>query len=132
MPSRVGNWANVSVYSSHLTCVFPQHGPGRKHEREIRLEAWQAALVERGPWAFLRGLVLTDGCAFVNRTGRYEYLTYNFSNHSEDIARLFAATCDRVGVEYRLTNQRQGKLWDIRINRRESVRLMERHVGLKA
>ena len=22
---------NVSVYSTHLTCLFPQHGPGRKH-----------------------------------------------------------------------------------------------------
>ena len=25
----------------HWPCLFPQHGPGRKHERKIRLEAWQ-------------------------------------------------------------------------------------------
>lgn len=129
--SKAGNWVNVSVYSSHLTCLFPQHGPGRKHEREIRLEPWQAAQVERSPWALLRGLVMTDGCTFINRTGRYEYLSYDFSNYSEDIARLFAAACDQVGVRYRLTSQRDGRLWDIRINRRESVALMERHVGLK-
>ena len=26
-----GNVANVSVYSQHLKCLFPQHGPGPKH-----------------------------------------------------------------------------------------------------
>ncbi|MDX6583167.1 MAG: hypothetical protein QOI10_2351 [Solirubrobacterales bacterium] len=128
--SGVGNWVNVSVYSTHLCCLLPQHGPGKKHEREISLEPWQE-LVYGAPWAFLRGLVLTDGCSFINRTGRYEYLSYDFSNRSEDIARMFTAACDRVGVRYRLTNQRDRRIWDIRINRRESVALMKRHVGLK-
>jgi hypothetical protein len=39
----------VSVYSSHLACLFPQHGPGRKHARPIVLEPWQSALVEAAP-----------------------------------------------------------------------------------
>ena len=127
-----GTWVNVSVYSSHLGCVIPQHGPGKKHERAIVLEPWQEELVRASPWNLLRGLVVTDGCCFINRTGPYEYLSYQFGNYSEDIARLFAAACDQVGVEYRLTNQRGGRLWDIRINRRASVELMERNVGLKA
>jgi hypothetical protein len=130
--SGQGNWVNISVYSSHLICLFPQHGPGKKHDRRITLEPWQEALVDDYSWAFLRGLVVTDGCSFINRTGQYEYLSYHFSNYSEDIARLFADACDRIGVFYRLTNQREGRLWDIRINRRESVALMHRHVGLKA
>ena len=25
-------------YSSHLSCLFPQHGEGKKHERQIMLE----------------------------------------------------------------------------------------------
>ena len=39
MPDRkVGLWASigcteVSGYSKHWPCLFPQHGPGRKHER---------------------------------------------------------------------------------------------------
>lgn len=28
---------NVKVYSKHLHCLFPQHGPGKKHERLITL-----------------------------------------------------------------------------------------------
>ena len=36
-----GSTAVVSVYSSHLACLFPQHGPGKKHERKIVLEGWQ-------------------------------------------------------------------------------------------
>ena len=27
----------ISMYSKHWPCLFPQHGPGRKHERAIRL-----------------------------------------------------------------------------------------------
>ena len=33
---------NVKVYSKHLHCLFPQHGPGKKHERRITLEAMAA------------------------------------------------------------------------------------------
>lgn len=31
----------IKSTSKHWTCVFPQHGPGRKHERRIELEPWQ-------------------------------------------------------------------------------------------
>jgi len=40
----------------HWPCLFPQHGPGRKHERPIVLEPWQVQAVEAHPAAFLRGL----------------------------------------------------------------------------
>lgn len=40
---------NIKVYSKHLPCLFPQHGPGRKHERKIELEAWQQELVDADP-----------------------------------------------------------------------------------
>jgi hypothetical protein len=42
----------LSVYSNHLSCLFPQHGPGRKHERRIELERWRTELVARAPWGF--------------------------------------------------------------------------------
>ena len=70
------------AYSSHLTCLFPQHGAGKKHERPIALEPWQQELVAAAPWAFLRGCIRSDGSVFVNRTGRYEYLSYDFCNLS--------------------------------------------------
>ena len=77
------------AYSSHLTCLFPQHGAGKKHERRIALEPWQQELVAAAPWAFLRGCIRSDGSVFVNRTGRYEYLSYDFCNLSQDILGLF-------------------------------------------
>ena len=31
---------DLSCYSKHWPCLFPQHGPGRKHTRPIVLETW--------------------------------------------------------------------------------------------
>jgi len=121
---------HLSIYSSHLPCVFPQDGDGPKHKRVIALEPWQRELVNLAPWAFLRGCIRSDGCAFINRTGQYEYLSYAFSNMSDDIVQLFTGTCDRVGVGYRANQNRTGR-WEVRINRRASVALMLKHVGLK-
>jgi hypothetical protein len=132
-----GACVNVSLYSSHLVCLFPQHGPGRKHLRKIELEPWQEAHVAAAPWGLLRGLIRSDGCCFVNRTDihrprPYEYVSYNFSNMSKDIVDLFVGTCERVGIsDCRLNRNRRG-LWDVRINRRASVASMLEHVGIKA
>jgi hypothetical protein len=120
----------VWVHCMHLACLLPQHGPGKKHERMLVLEPWQTALIEAAPWGFLRGCILADGCAFVNRTGPYEYLTYEFGNLSEDLVGMFTSACDLVGLHYRV-NQWNGK-WHVRINRRPSVAKMLEHVGLKA
>jgi hypothetical protein len=120
-----GRMTILSVYSSHLPCLFPQHGAGMKHERPIHLEPWQQRLVDTAPWRFLRGCIRSDGCNYINRTGPYEYLSYDFANHSADILDLFATTCESVGVEYR----RYAKA--IRIYRRASVALMKANVGLK-
>ena len=86
----------LDVYSRHLVCLFPQSGPGKKHHRPIRLEGWQQALVDEAPWEFLRGCIRSDGCAFINRTGRYEYLSYSFHNHSSDILDLYYCMYDDV------------------------------------
>ena len=68
---RVWNsgWHEVYAYSKSWPCLFPQHGPGRKHERVIELTAWQRELVERRPDLLVRGLIQSDGCRFQN-TGR--------------------------------------------------------------
>jgi intein/homing endonuclease len=124
--SGKGTTTILSLYCTHLACLFPQHGAGVKHERDIVLEEWQVRIVERSPWEFLRGLIRSDGCAFVNRTGKYEYLSYEFSNRSAQIRELFMDACDLVGVEYRPYRRY------VRIYRRTSVALMEQHVGLKA
>jgi hypothetical protein len=122
---------DVSVYHQHLPCLFPQHGPGKKHERRIAVEEWQLALVLSAPWPFIRGCIRTDGCVFVNRTGRYEYVSYHFGNLSRDIVNLLALALTHVGVEYRLTSGCRRGIHNLRINRRASVALMLENVGLK-
>jgi hypothetical protein len=120
-----GRMVTLHAYHRHWSCLFPQHGPGKKHDRPIRLEPWQQALVSAAPWNFLRGCIRSDGCFFINRTGKYEYESYDFANVSQDILDLFASTCRIVGVDCRVYAKR------VRIYRRASVRLMLEHVGRK-
>jgi Homeodomain-like domain len=121
-----GSMVILCVYHSHLRCLFPQAGPGKKHERLIGLEPWQADIVEASPWRFLRGCIRSDGCVFVNRTGRYEYVSYEFSNLSRDIVDLFMATCERVGLRPRRYPRY------VRLYRRDDVARLMVEVGIKS
>ncbi|WP_236245554.1 helix-turn-helix domain containing protein [Streptomyces sp. CC210A] len=133
---RVQNDGCVTVTASgrHWTCLFPQHGPGRKHERTIALEAWQQAVVDAHPWELVRGLVHSDGCRITNWTTRvvggvtkrYEYPRYFFTNRSDDIRRLFTDTLDLLGVAWT-----QAGACNVSVARRASVALMDAHVGAK-
>ncbi|GAA2721131.1 MULTISPECIES: helix-turn-helix domain-containing protein [Streptomyces] len=128
----------VKVYSKHLPCLFPQHGPGKKHERLIALQAWQQDLVDAFPWRLLAGLIHSDGCRITNWTTRvtngvtkrYEYPRYFFTNTSADIRQLFTDTLDKVGVEWKSTHQSR-KAPNISVARRASVALMDAHIGPK-
>src|SRR6266508_5667066 len=114
---------HLSIYSSHLPCVFPQDGDGPKHKRVIALEPWQRELVNLAPWAFLRGCIRSDGCAFINRTGPYEYLSYAFTSLAGDIRNMFVAACLFLDLDVRPGRK------NIRINRRASVARLLEHVG---
>jgi hypothetical protein len=79
---------------------FPQHHPGRKHERPIILkQKWQQEIVDKHPGPFLRGLIHPDGCRITNwatrpvagELKRYEYPRYFLSNKSLDILALCCA-----------------------------------------
>lgn len=128
----------VKSFSKHWTCMFPQHGPGKKHDRPITLEPWQQAIVDPHPWEFIRGLIHSDGCRITNWTTRmvagerkrYEYPRYFFTNKSDDIRKLFTDTLDKVGVEW-TTLARGSDPFNISIARKASVALMDTHVGPK-
>ncbi|MFE0698608.1 helix-turn-helix domain-containing protein [Streptomyces sp. NPDC058872] len=129
---------NVKVYSLHLTCLFPQHGPRSKHERRIALETWQQELVDVHTWAFIRGLIHSDGCRTINWTTRlvggehkrYEYPRYFFTNKSDDIRKLCGDALSKVGVQW-TTLARGSDPYNISIARKASVALMDAHVGAK-
>lgn len=124
------NMLGVVSYSTHWPHLFPQHAPGRKHERKIALEPWQERIVERHPGRLLRGLIHSDGCRVANRIRHpkktYVYPRYFFSNRSLDIQRIFCGACDRLGVAWR-----QDRRWNVSIARAEAVAIMDRHVGPK-
>jgi hypothetical protein len=66
---RIG-MTEVKSYSKHWPCLFPQHGPGRKHTRKIELADWQREIVDRYPGDFTRGLFHSDGYRGINRVYR--------------------------------------------------------------
>jgi hypothetical protein len=130
---RIG-CAAVKSYSTHWTCLFPQHGAGKKHERAITLEQWQQEIVDAYPGLFLRGLIHSDGCRMTNWTQRriagelkrYEYPRYFFSNKSLDILALCCAALDRLGIPHRRPR------WDqVSVARREAVAALDVWVGPK-
>jgi hypothetical protein len=116
--------------------AFPQHGPGRKHDRKIELAAWQREVVDRFPEEFLRGLLHSDGCRTVNRfkttlpSGRvaeYAYPRWFFSNRSADIRGLFCEYCERLGIRWTQSNPR-----NISVSHRRSVALLDSFVPAKS
>ena len=116
--------------------AFPQHGPGRKHERKIELAGWQREIVDRFPQEFLRGLLHSDGCRTVNRfkttlpSGRvaeYAYPRWFFSNRSADIRGLFCEYCERLGIRWTQSNPR-----NISVSHRRSVALLDAFVPAKS
>lgn len=124
----------VASSSKHWPCLFPQHGPGRKHERKIELEPWQQEIVNSHPGDFARGLFHSDGCRLINRVRRpvkggdrsYEYPRYLFVNMSADIHRLCGEALDRLGVAWRFS-----KPTTISVARREAVARLDEFVGPK-
>jgi hypothetical protein len=137
IPNQVGivqceGCKEIYSFSKHWPCLFPQHGAGPKHKREIKLEPWQRwVAVERHPQLLLRGLIHSDGWRGTNRVTvrgkQYEYPRYMFSNRSADIRRIFTDACDRAGIEWR-----QSYEWIISISRQESIEKMDRFIGHKS
>jgi hypothetical protein len=125
----------TTVAWKHWPCLFPQHGRGRKHEREIRLEDWQRAIVERRPGDFLRGLFHSDGSRTANwarRTvggvpKRYEYPRWEFVNRSEDILALCTWALDLSEVAWR-----RPRAVAIAVSRRDAVHRLDELIGIKS
>ncbi|SBT47933.1 transcriptional regulator [Micromonospora narathiwatensis] len=121
----------VQSYGKHWPCLFPQHGPGKKHERPIVLADWQRRIVEACPGDFLRGLFHSDGCRVSNRVTvrgkQYVYPRYMFVNESTDIMGLCQWALDLLGIAWRM-NRRNC----LSVARRDAVATPDHHVGPKS
>jgi hypothetical protein len=122
-----GTWQELYAYSKHWACLFPQHGPGRKHEREIALTDWQRGLVARWPLLLLRGLIHSDGCRFQNTGRGWSHPRYSFANCSPGIRAIFCDTCDLIGLHWTTAGEKT-----IYVSRKADVAVLDRFVGPKA
>lgn len=125
----------VQASSPLWPAVFPQCGPGKKHERRIVLTEWQREITADNPDALIRGLIHSDGCRTVNRFSvdlpvggrrQYEYVRYFFSNLSADIRAIFIYHCGLLGIKCTLSNHR-----NVSVSHRHSVEPLESFVGPK-
>jgi hypothetical protein len=116
----------VAMYSNHWPCLFPQHGPGRKHERSIELVDWQADLISRNRQALLRGLIHSDGCRIIANDRGLRSVRYHFSNKSEDIKQIYCDSLDALGIRWTRPCSRQ-----IAVYRKSSVAILDEFIGPK-
>ena len=125
----------VQAHWQHWPCLFPQHGPGPKHERPIVLEDWQRSIVESHPGSFLRGLFHSDGARVNNWARRtvagqpkvYRYPRWQFVNASQEIRGLCCWALDLVEIPWRQSNTRV-----ISVSRRDAVARLDALIGPKS
>jgi hypothetical protein len=111
--------------SIHWRCVFPQHGPGRKHTRTIELADWQQHLADKYPASLLRGLIHSDGCRDLNHVKGRDYPRYSFSNRSQDLHAIFRKAATTLGLRYTT------RLYVTQIARRADVAVLDGLIGPK-
>ena len=102
LPNKVNRAArqgccDVYSLSKHWPCLFPQHGPGRKHERRIELAAWQQDLIDLDPRPLLRGLLHSDGCRVLNWVNGTPYPATTSATHRRTSGRSSGGRATRSG-----------------------------------
>lgn len=118
----------------HWPCLFPQHGPGRKHQRALGMRSWQWDFVEDHPADFLRGLFHSDGCRAKNwasrivagQKKRYDYPRWHFTNESAEIMEWCQQALDMLDIAWRQSSRRM-----LSVSRRDAVSRLDDLIGLK-
>lgn len=107
------NMEVIKVHNTKLDVYFPQHGLGKKHDRDISLSQWQQEIVDKEPECFIKGLIDTDGSLFTRtytkKNGeKTSTQNYQFTNKSKDILRMYTETLDKLGIKYCHTTKKNG------------------------
>lgn len=106
------NMEIITVHNTQLDVYFPQHGLGKKHERDVSLKPWQQEIVDKEPECFIKGLIDTDGSSYirtniVNGVAR-TYPSYSFTNKSKDIMNMCQSAFKTLGIEVNRTTRKDG------------------------
>jgi hypothetical protein len=107
----------VSTHSILWPQLLPQHGPGRKHTRSIRLRPWQLKHTRAEPRVRTRADPL--GRIPLRRRGAA-------AGKDDDIKAIFCAHLDLLGIRWTRPNEK-----DIAIARKADVALLDAFIGPK-
>jgi hypothetical protein len=63
-----------------------------------------------------------------------DYPRYSFTNHSDDIRKLFCDTCDRLGIHWTVKHRKSlgDNATDVFISKRKDVEYLDQVVGPKS
>jgi hypothetical protein len=117
----------IFCYKNNIPEIFPQHGPGKKHTREIVLQAWQKDIVRIYPKDFLKGLIHSDGCRYLSVPGNIDSIKYEFKNTSSDILGYFDWACSLLDVDTRRHSCGKASI----LRTKKDVNIFESFIGPK-
>lgn len=96
-----GNAIDVIHHSSHLSLIFPQHGIGKKHNRDVSLKSWQESIID--DISLVKGLIMSDGTYYLDNQTNIK--KYSFSNKSKDIIDLMKGLLIKLNIDFKLYNK---------------------------
>lgn len=91
-----GNAIDVNICTSTLSLLFPQHGKGKKHNRDIILTDWQLDVID--PISIVKGLIMSDGSYYIDRQSGI--MKYSFSNKSVQLIGILAKYLSELGISF--------------------------------
>jgi hypothetical protein len=112
-------YLSIYVYSNNLPIFFPQHGSGKKQDREIVLFDWQKEIISYKH--LFAGLLHSDGSIYFERT----YKMCDFTNKSEGILSIFKLCSLKLNLNYTVTKDR------IHIRNRPNMKWIDENIGDK-
>lgn len=122
------NMITITLYHKYLAILFPQHGAGKKHNRDIKLFDWQTNILR---WEyFFAGFFGSDGCFYFSRKNNME--AYNFTNKSKQIIDLFVKCCEYLGIKFTFNQKSGNGIYYINIYRKKYVSFLKELIGTKS
>ncbi len=119
------NCIEVGVYSNILPELFPQHGTGKKHDRDVSLKDWQWDIVWEEPESFIKGLIDSDGSYYVYQDNDTPTMRYQFTNKSLDIVDMYIKVMAHMGISTRPT-QKQCGVFNIFTNKKQDIEKLDK------
>lgn len=118
------NCVEVVTHNKNLARLFPQHGDGKKHSRDVTLTDWQWKIVNLEPECFIKGLIDSDGSHILHQQiikgVIYKRYKYQFTNKSSDIISMYLKVMEMLGISAKPTTKKCGTV-NVFTNKKDDV-----------